>query len=188
GGLAGGFGGIAQGLSNVGSHALRRVGAKDLAYDMRGAGSQIMKTSQDVAHQYGNSVIQPVVDNALTENSAGVMTRLATIPVPEEQAEVHLQNGTTLLNLAHDSIETGNYSKILDHQYFKSVPVRDTQSFAKAVSATIVNHGFEPQKLANISYNLEKMSGLTSDNVKDFIQNYRAYNTSFTSTTKSGNT
>ncbi|MDE1839042.1 MAG: hypothetical protein KGH87_03885 [Thaumarchaeota archaeon] len=173
GGLAGGFGGIAQGLSNVGSHALRRVGAKDLAYDMRGAGSQIMKTSQDVAHQYGNSVIQPVVDNALTENSAGVMTRLATIPVPEEQAGIHLQNGATLLNLARDSIETGNYTKILDHQYFKSVPVRDTQIFAKAVSATIVNHGFEPQKLANISYNLEKMGGLTSDNVKDFIQNFK---------------
>ncbi len=173
GGLAGGFGGLAQGLSNVGSHALRRVGAKDLAYDMRGAGSQIMKTSQDVAHQYGNSVIQPVVDHALTENSAGVMTRLATIPVPEEQAGVHLQNGATLLNLAHESIETGNYSKILDHQYFKSVPVRDTQGFAKAVSATIVNHGFEPQKLANISYNLEKMGGLTSENVKDFIQNFK---------------
>jgi len=173
GGLAGGFGGISQGLSNVGSHALRRVGAKDLAYDMRGAGSQIMKTSQDMAHQYGNSVIQPVVDHALTENSAGVMTRLATIPVPEEQARIHLQNGATLLNLAHDSIETGNYSKILDHQYFKSVPVRDTQSFAKAVSATIVNHGLEPQKLANISYNLEKMCGLTSDNVKDFIQNFK---------------
>ncbi|MDE1838757.1 MAG: hypothetical protein KGH87_02440 [Thaumarchaeota archaeon] len=174
GGLAGGFGGLAQGLSNVGSHALRRVGAKDLAYDMRDAGSQIMKTSQDVAHQYGNSVIQPVVDNALAENSAGVMTRLATIPVPEEQREAHMQNGTTILNLAHDSIETGNYAKILDHQYFKSIPVRDTQSFAKAVSATIVNHGFEPQKLANISYNLEKMGGLTSDNVKDFIQNYEA--------------
>ncbi|MHB8547497.1 MAG: hypothetical protein ACYDAJ_12110 [Nitrosotalea sp.] len=171
GGLAGGFGGIAQGLSNVGSHALRRVGAKDLAYNMRDAGSQIMKTSQDVAHQYGNSVIQPVVDRSLTENSAGVMTRLATIPVPEEQREAHMQNGMTLLNLAHDSIETGNYSKILDHQYFKSVPVRDTQSFAKAVSATIVNHGFEPQKLANISYNLEKMGGLTSDNVKEFIRN-----------------
>jgi len=173
GGLVGGFGGIAQGLSNVGSHALRRVGAKDLAYNMRDAGSQIMKTSQDVAHQYGNSVIQPVVDHALTENSAGVMTRLATIPVPQEQAGMHLQNGTTLLNLAHESIETGNYTKILDHQYFKSVPVRDTQSFAKAVSATIVNHGFEPQKLANISYNLEKIGGLTSDNVKDFIQNFK---------------
>ncbi len=187
GGLAGGFGGLAQGLSNVGSHALRRVGAKDLAYDMRGAGSQIMKTSQDVAHQYGNSVIQPVVDHALTENSAGVMTRLATIPVPEEQAGVHLQNGATLLNLAHDSIETGNYSKILDHQYFKSVPVRDTQGFAKAVSATIVNHGFEPQKLANISYNLEKMGGLTSDNVKEFIQNHEVNDTSFAIESKSKN-
>ncbi|MDE1831327.1 MAG: hypothetical protein KGI02_03030 [Thaumarchaeota archaeon] len=176
GGLVGGFGGIAQGLSNVGSHALRRVGAKDLAYDMRGTGSQIVKKSQDMAHQYGNSVIQPVVDNALTENSAGMMTRLATIPVPEEQAGVHLQNGTTLLNLAQDSIKTGNYSKILDHQYFKFVPVRDTQSFAKAVCATIVNHGFEPQKLANISYNLEKMSGLTSDNVKEFMQSYKEFN------------
>ncbi|MHB8602357.1 MAG: hypothetical protein ACYC6W_02650 [Nitrosotalea sp.] len=174
GGLVGGFGGLAQGLSNVGSHALRRVGAKDLAYNMRDAGSQIMKTSQDVAHQYGNSVIQPVVDHALTENSAGVMTRLATIPVPQEQREAHMQNGMTILNLAHDSIETGNYTKILDHQYFKSVPVRDTQSFAKAVSATIVNHGFEPQKLANISYNLEKMGGLTSDNVKEFIRNHEA--------------
>jgi hypothetical protein len=63
----------------------------------------------------------------------------------------------------------------LDHQYFKSVPVRDTESFAKAVSATIVNHGLESQKLANISYNLEKMGGLTSDNVKDFIQNFKMY-------------
>jgi hypothetical protein len=132
-----------------------------------------MKTSQDVAHQYGNSVIQPVVDRSLTENSAGVMTRLATIPVPQEQIAVHMQNGAALLNLAHDSIKTGNYSKILDHQYFKYIPVRDTESFAKAVSATIVNHGLEPQKLANISYNLEKMGGLTSDNVKEFIRNHK---------------
>ncbi|MGI0094280.1 MAG: hypothetical protein ACREA8_09265, partial [Nitrosotalea sp.] len=48
-----------------------------------------------------------------------------------------------------------------------------TESFAKAVSATIVNHGLEPQKLANISYNLEKMGGLTSDNLKEFIRNYK---------------
>ncbi len=172
GGLAGGFGGLVQGASHAGSQALRQVGAKEIAYEMRGMGSGVAKRFQDVAQQHGINVIQPSVDNALTENSAGVITKLATIPVPEEQREVHMQGGTTLVNLARGSIETGNYSQMLDHQYFKSVPVRDKETFAKAISATIVNHGLEPQKLANISYNLEKMGGLTGDNIKEFIRNH----------------
>jgi len=178
GGLAGGFGGMIYGASHAGSQALRQVGAKEIAYDVRDMGTQVAKRFQDVAQQHGISVIQPAVDHTLTENSAGVMTKLATIPVPQEQREVHMQSGMTLLNLAHGSIETGNYSQILDHQYFKSVPVRDKESFAKAVSATIVNHGFEPEKLANISYNLEKMGGLTADNMKEFIRNYKTHDTS----------
>jgi len=178
GGLAGGFGGLVQGASHAGSQALRQVGAKEVAYDVRDMGTQVAKRFQDAAQQHGISVIQPAVDHTLTENSAVVMTKLATIPVPQEQREIHMQNGTTLLNLAHGSIETGNYSQILDHSYFKSVPVKDKESFAKAVSATIVNHGLEPQKLANISYNLEKMGGLTADNMKDFIRNYKTHDTS----------
>ena len=188
GGLAGGFGGMIYGASHAGSQALRQVGAKEIAYDVRDMGSQIAKRFQGVAQQHGYSVIQPAVDHTLTENSAGVMTKLATIPVPQEQREVHMQNGMTLLNLAHGSIETDNYSKILDHSYFNSVPVSDKESFAKAISATIVNHGFEPQKLANISYNLEKMGGLTADNMKEFIRNYKALDSSFTSATKSDST
>ncbi|MDE1832684.1 MAG: hypothetical protein KGI02_10020, partial [Thaumarchaeota archaeon] len=188
GGLTGGLGGLVQGASHAGAQALRQVGAKEIAYEMRGMGSHVAKRFQDVAEQHGISVIQPAVDHALTENSAGVLTKLATIPVPEEQRETHMQSGATLLNLAHDSIETGNYSPILEHKYFKSVPVSDKETFAKAVSATIVNHGLEPQKLANISYNLEKIGGLTSDNIKEFIQNDKAERSAFVSGTKSKNT
>jgi len=167
----GGFGGLAHGLSYAGSHALRSVGAKDMSYDLRKSGSQAANSFDILAHQHGTNMIQPVVDQALTENSAGVMSKIATIPVPMEQSTVHMQGGANLLNLAHGSIKTGNYSQILEHPYFKSVPVRDKESFAKAVSATIVNHGFEPENLANISYNLEKMGGLTDKNVKEFIRN-----------------
>ncbi|MGI0060921.1 MAG: hypothetical protein ACREBA_00540 [Nitrosotalea sp.] len=188
GGLAGGFGGLVQGASHAGSQALRQVGAKEIAYDIRNMGSGVAKRFQDVAEQHGINVIQPAVDHTLTENSAGVMNSLATIPVPQEQRDVHMQNGITLRNLARDSFETGNYSKILDHQYFKSVPVSDKETFAKAVSATIVNHGLEPQKLANISYNLEKMGGLTNDNIKEFIRNNEGHSKSYDSTTKSENT
>jgi hypothetical protein len=174
GGLAGGFGGLVQGTSHAGSQALRQVGAKEIAYEMRGMGSGVAKRFQDVAKQHGINVIQPTADHIFTENSAGVMTKIATIPAPEEQKEIHMQGGANLLNLAHNSIENDNYSQILDHPHFKSVPVRDREGFAKAISATIVNHGFEPEKLANISYNLEKMGGLTSSTIKEFIQNDKA--------------
>jgi len=71
-------------------------------------------------------------------NSAVVMTKLATMPVPQEQREVHMQNGTTLLNLAHGSIESGNYSQILDriNQIMKSSDqsfVIDQMEKAKAI-------------------------------------------------------
>ena len=54
--------------------------------------------------------------------------------------------------------------------------------------APIVNHGLEPQKLANISYNLQKMGGLTSDNIREFIQNDKDERSAFVLGTKSKTT
>jgi len=188
GGFAGGFGGLMQGTSHAGSQVLKKLGAGEISHDVRSMGTNVAERFQEVAKQEGINVIQPSVDHTLTDNSAGVMTKLATIPVPKEQREVHMQGGTNLLNIAHDSIQTGNYTKILEHPYFNSVPVKDKETFAKAVSATIVNHGLEREKLANISYNLHKMGGLTNENMKEFIQRQKEYDSSYEKKTKSNDT
>lgn len=188
GSIAGGFGGLMKGTTHASSQALRKLGAGEIARDVHNMGTHVAERFQEVAKQEGINVIQPSVDHTLTDNSAGVMTKLATIPVPKEQREANLQSGTNLLNIARDSIQTGNYTKVLEHPYFNSVPVKDKDTFAKAVSATVVNHGLEPEKLANISYNLQKMGGLTNENMKEFILNYGSYKKSFTSEDKASNT
>lgn len=171
GSIAGGIGGLVRGGTHAGSQALRRLGAGEIARDVDKMGARAGEKFQEVAVQEGVREMQKSVDHTLTGNSAGVMTRLATMPVPVEQREIHMKGGSSLLNLARDSIQTGNYAGILGHPYFSSVPVKDRQTFAKAVSATIVNHGLEPEKLANISYNLHKMGGLNNENMKEFIRN-----------------
>ncbi|MDE1863616.1 MAG: hypothetical protein KGI33_11995 [Thaumarchaeota archaeon] len=178
GGAVGVLGGLAQGASHAGAQMLGRIGGGAVAPDVRRMGTGAAERMQEAARNEGARVIQPSIDRTLTGNSAFVMGKLAAIPVPQEQRAAFLQSGSNLLGIAREAIQTGNYSGILEHPYFSSVPVKDKVTFARTVSSTIVNHGSDPGKLANISYNLHKMGGLTNENMREFMRNEKIKRTS----------
>ncbi|HJU13825.1 MAG TPA: hypothetical protein VJ792_05155, partial [Candidatus Nitrosotalea sp.] len=170
GGLKGGMGGGIAGTAGAGSQILRKLGAGELAGEVKNAGIGVGRRFHEAAVQAGYDVIQPQVDWSLTRNSSALLTKLAAEPVPPEKKEASLKVGRNLLALATESRASKNYSGITNHPYFRSVPVSDKETFGRAIASTIEAHGKDPDKLANMAYNLEKMGGLNDENLKEFIR------------------
>ncbi len=174
GGILGGMGGAVQGTAGAGSQVLRRVGAGAVAPGVKSAGEEFGRMMQKEAQEQARIVMQPAVDRSLTRYSALIMGKFSTMPTPEDKREFHVRGGADLLGLARESIETNSYAKMASHPYFRAVPVSDKETFAKEVCAAIVKHGDNPDRLTNISYNLERIGGLNDQNLREFIQKDRA--------------
>lgn len=178
GGLRGGVGGIVSGGAGAASHLLRKAGAASVASEVKSAGEAFGRSSQRAAESEGYAVMQHAVDMSLASHSEAMMTGFGARDAPSDRVQEHMQKGANLLSIAKEARESGNYSKMTEHPYFREVPVSDKEMFGQKVSRAIMNHESEPNRLANISYNLEKMGGLNDKNIREFIQTKKANDSS----------
>lgn len=179
GGLAGAVGGLAQGASHAGAQALRKLGAGQISGDVQKMGTHFASEMQEVARMEGVRTMQGSVDRTLAGNATSVIVKMATMPVPQEQRGEFSERGSLLLGLVRQAGESGNYDNISGHPYFAKVPARDRESFARAVASTVGNYSANPDMLANISYNLHRMGGLTNENMREFLRNYKYERSSY---------
>ena len=172
GGMIGGFGGLTQGMSALGSHALRKLGSKEMATQIQTIGSEIANMSLDVANNHGKNIGLDLGGKLFATNAENIIHDF----VSQETTNESIQNYSKIPDLAQSIDEyakKGDYHLIAEKFGYggpgasrigKSIQ-NATRSYSKndeqmtKISYLINNGKFSIENLQNYNPDLNQNSG-----------------------------
>jgi hypothetical protein len=153
GGLAGGFGGFAQGLSNVGSHALRRAGAKDLAYTVRTGGTQLADRFQDVAYDHGRNVGLDLVGDRFADSSENMIHSFVShVKVPSSEIQQYISQVPDLTRTIDGFAQHGDHHLIAEKFGYDGP---NTSGVGRNIKNAVDSYRNNDEQMARISYMID---------------------------------
>lgn len=170
GGLVGGFGGLAHGMSDLGSHVLKKLGTKDIATQIQTTGTEIATKSLDMADNHGKNIgldlggkyfatsIENIIHDSVSQESS-----------PNEFMQYY-SKVPDLIQTIQKNVQGGEYHLIAEKFGYKGPGAsRVGESIQNAISPYYENN----EKMANISHliNIGKFSIENLENYNPDLKN-----------------
>jgi len=165
GGVVGGFGGITQGLSHLGSHTLKKLGAKDVANEIQTSGTEIASRSLDAASNHGKNVGLDLGGKIFSDYSENMIHDFVSQKIPSTELVQYHSKIPDLIQTIDGYAKKGDYHLIAAKFGYDGPKA---SRVGKSIQNAVISYSKDNESMAKISYMI--------DNNKFTIENLQNYN------------
>lgn len=152
GGIVGGFGGLVQGLSHLGSHTLKHLGAKEIANEIHTGGTAVATRLFDMADNHGKNIGLDIGGKVFADNSENIIHNFVLQKIPLSEYKQYFSRVPNLLQTIDGFTDAGDYHLIAEKFGYDGP---NASKVGKSIQNAVASYVKNEEQMAKISYLIE---------------------------------